>query len=481
MIQETKIFKVLSNFNIYELNRLKKFIQSPYFNKNETLTKYYISLYKKLKSSSEAEISRKEIWNQIFDSKTYNDQKFRKLSSDLLKLIELFLSVELFTENPLHKANYLLERIGDKRIETLYNSSINTANRFSDQQLERSAVYYYHQYQKEKNFFSLSTEFEKKIGGKGKFIGSTLGEINLNLDKFFIAEKLKYACTLLSWKNVISVDEEILFIDEIIKHVEKNDYSDTPPIIIYYQIYKTTIEPDNIEHYQKLRTLITQYITLFSPSEARNIFDSALNYCIRKTNQGKLEFNTKAMELYEEGVNNKILLINNELSPTSFRNACLAALRVGKYDWAEKFVLDYASLINTKFRDNAVKFNLARINYYKKDYNKVIEYLREVEFNDLIYNLTSKSILLATYYETDEIDPLFALFESFRTYLNRNKSNMPERYYHSYMNLIKFSRKLSKTFVNEKEKIKILRDEINSQPAIADKKWLLQKVDELEA
>ena len=58
---------------------------------------------------------------------------------------------------------------------------------------------------------------------------------------------------------------------------------------------------------------------------------------------------------------------------------------------------------------------------------------------------------------------------------------MPERYYHSYMNLIKFSRKLSKTFVNEKEKIKILRDEINSQPAIADKKWLLQKVDELEA
>lgn len=478
MISDTKVYKVLAELNVYELNRLKKYLVSPYFNKNKFIISYYEVIYDLLKDGKELEVTREFIWGQIYPDKTYSDPKFRKLSADLLKLIESFLAVELFEENPLHKANYLLEMIGDKNIEILYNTAVNTANRTAEKQIERPATYYYHLYQKEKNYFSLSSEFEKK--SRSSKLEFNLSDINTNLDKFFIAEKLKYACTLISWKNVMKLDDEIPFIDEIIHHVQTHDYSDTPPIIIYYQIYLTTIEPDDAAHFNKLRSLIDQFIALFPPGEARSIFDSALNYCIRKINQGKIEFIEKAMELYVEGIDNKILLVNEELSPTSFRNACLLALRIGNYNWAEQFVNQYGNLINPKFRENAISFNLARISYYKKDFDKVKEYLREVEFDDLIYNLTSKSILLATYYETEELEPMYALFESFRTYLNRNKSNMPERYYHSYINLIKYTKKLGKTYPKDKKRIDIIRKEIEQQPDIADKKWLLQKLDELE-
>lgn len=478
MIRETKVFKVLSELTVYELNRFRKYLYSPYFNKNEIIISYFEIIHDVIREESDLELSKDFIWEQLFPEKIYNDQKFRKLSADLLKHIESFLAIELFESHPLHKTNYLLETIGDKNIEVLYNTAVNSANRMAENQLERPATYYYHLYQKEKNYFSLSSEFEKK--SKSAKLDFNLSEINSNLDKFFIAEKLKYACTLVSWKNVMKLDDEIPFIEEIIHHVKTNDFSDTPPIIIYYQIYLTTIEPDDVAHFQKLRELIDKFIALFPPGEARTIFDSALNYCIRKVNQGKIEFIEKAMELYVEGIDNKILLVNEELSPTSFRNACLLALRIGNYTWAEQFVNQYGSLINKKFRENAISFNLARISYYKKDFDKVKEYLREVEFDDLIYNLTSKSILLATYYETEELDPLYALLESFRTYLNRNKSTMPERYYNSYLNLIKYTKKLSKTYPKDKTRISAIRNEVDQQPDVADKKWILQKLDELE-
>ena len=40
-MKDSKLLYALSHLNVYELNRFKKFVQSPYFNSNKTLNKYY--------------------------------------------------------------------------------------------------------------------------------------------------------------------------------------------------------------------------------------------------------------------------------------------------------------------------------------------------------------------------------------------------------------------------------------------------------
>ena len=56
---------------------------------------------------------------------------------------------------------------------------------------------------------------------------------------------------------------------------------------------------------------------------------------------------------------------------------------------------------------------------------------------------------------------------------------MPERYYSSYTNLIKYTKKLSRLNTREKEKIEKIKKEIEETESVADKKWLLQKLKEL--
>jgi len=132
-----------------------------------------------------------------------------------------------------------------------------------------------------------------------------------------------------------------------------------------------------------------------------------------------------------------------------------------------------------QYRGNARTFNLAQLHFYQKDYGKVIELLRTVEFEDFTYNLVSKSILLATYYEEDEIEPLMSLLSSFRTYLNRHK-DIPASRRKSYLDLIKYLKKLTRIQPRDKKNLQKLKEEVESTKGIASESWLKEKIAELE-
>ena len=473
-MENSKLYQSLSTLNIYEQNRFFKFLQSPYFNVNENMLIFYGALSESLKVEENTPPSKETIWSLMYIDTNFDDRRFRKYSSDLLKLFEQFLAQENFQSNPVHQAKYLLESIANKRIDKLYNSSIKTAKRLSETQIERSASYYFYQYEFEKSIYNI-TDFEINRSQV-----SNIEQIAENLDHFYLAEKLRYYCTILSRQNIIRHDYSILFMDEIIKHVDKQDYSKIPPIKIYNQILKLNLQPNVRAHYDNLKISIKESILNFPEQEAKEIFDSAINYVINRINKGKSEFLSELFELYKEGIQKELLYINNELSPWAFKNVILSALRLKEFDWVENFIHNYQSKLNPKYRDNALSFNLAQLHFYKKDYKKVIEQLQQVEYDDLTYSLNSKTFLMGAYYELDDIEPLISLLDSFRAYLNRNKQ-LTESRKKIYINMINIVKKLSKLQSHEKEKIQKLKNEIESVNAIASKNWILEKIAELES
>ena len=89
-------------------------------------------------------------------------------------------------------------------------------------------------------------------------------------------------------------------------------------------------------------------------------------------------------------------------------------------------------------------------------------------------------MLIAVYYETDEIEPLYFLMDAFRVYLNRNKK-LPTERKQIYTNFIKFTKKLTKIIPGDKKAIEKLRLEIsNTEGGIVNLKWLKEKIAELE-
>lgn len=471
-MKSSKLYSILEHFDKYEQNRCRKYISSPYFNKNKDLSSLYEILIKHINSQSEKELTKEAIWKKLQANKKLDDVRFRKYFSDLLKLIEGFLAQQIYEENPLHKATYLIEAVGDKKMEKLYNSTMKTARRLSNQQPHKAASYYFYQYQIERNYYGL-TQFDMKRTEK-----NNIEEIAQNLDKFYLAEKLKYYCLVLTQQSQVSFDYKVLFIDEIINHIKNYGYEDTPSVAIYYQIYLALIESENEKHYYKLKNLLEKHSGQFPKEEESSIYTYAINYVTRKLNKGQQIFVEEYFDLYNVLLTKGIIIQDGQLAPWHYKNIVTIALRLGKFEWTENFITTYKSHLPSNYRENAVTFNLARLYSYQKKHDKVISLLQQVEYEDISYNLDSKVILLITYYETEEIDALDALLESFRAFLNRHK-DIPVNRRKYYKNLIKFTKKLSRIFSNDKDAIAKLKKEVEETPGFKDR-WLNEQIAKLE-
>ncbi len=478
-MRHSKLYSILETFNKYEQNRLRKFLTSPYFNRNERIVTLFEMLVADVNRAAEKrkpDLTKEELWAGLHPDKEYDDVRFRKYCSDLLKLVESYLAQEEFGRNPLLKATLLIEAVGNRKIEKLYRTVMRTANRYAENYPYRSALYYYYQYQKEKNFYDLN-EAELKRAEK-----SNMEEIANNLDRFFLAEKLRIYCAVLNQQKLVSVEYDLLFIDEIIRHLEQHlegKYADVPPVALYYQIYLATRFPDEVAHYHKLKELLDAHIDAFPKKEALTIYYSAVNYCIQKVIHGKAEFQRELFELYRTMLHKEILLANGELSPWDFKNIVLVGLRMQEYDWTERFIMQYQHYLPEQFRRNAVTYNLATLYFRKKEYEKVVELLREVEYEEFSYNLNSKVLLMATYYEIDEFDPLHFLMESFRTYLTRHKE-IPADRRRIFHNFIRYTRKLTRIIPGDQKAIERVRKELEADSEVVNKDWLLEKLEELK-
>ena len=204
---DSKIYTVLTNFDKVEQNRLRKYIRSPYFNVNETLMIFYDVLIEHINKNGKAgALTKENIWRKLYGKEAFNDVRFRKLGSDLLRLVETFLAQEVYENNSLQQTSYLLEAVAKKKIEKLYNTSMRNAQLITEQQQLKSADYYYYQYLIERNFYEIS-DVELKRSEK-----SNIEKVINYLDEFYLAEKLKWYIALLTRKILTSHDYRLLFI-----------------------------------------------------------------------------------------------------------------------------------------------------------------------------------------------------------------------------------------------------------------------------
>jgi len=439
---------------------------------NDSIVTLFEVFIKDIFAKSTKELMKEVIWSKIYGQKKYDDVRFRKLNSELLKLMEKFLAQQVYEDNPIRQANHLIEAVGGRKLIKLYNSTMRSARRLSELQKSQPASFYYYQYEIEKNYYQL-TNLDIKRGEKGN-----IDIMSRNLDIFYFSEKLKWYCSALSRKSISSHEYNITFIDEIIRHIDKNSYESIPAIEIYYRIILTYVENDNEIHYFKLKQLLKEYSSLFPIDEAYSMYQIAMNYCIGKANKKGQNFLNEFFELYKILLRNEIF-VNGEISPWDFKNVILASLRLGEYSWTENFINNYSEKIPIEFRDNAVTYNKAQLYFYQKKYDDVVLLLNQVDYEDPAYNLNSKLMLIAVYYETDEIEPLYSLFESFRVYLNRNKK-IPQERKGRYLNLIKFTKKLTKIMPGDKRSIEKLNVEISEAKGVVNLKWLKEKIAELE-
>ncbi len=476
-MKDRKITQALEQLSVYDLKSFSKFVHSPFFNVNERITKYYDILEEAVKTDTLGSWTPQALWEMVTQNTAFDNQKFLKLNSDLTKLLESFLAHKELEDALSFKMNLTVDGAKKRQITNLYNSIIGNIQRLNKNEMNQSYEFYFSRYLQEKNLFSLQSENEKKNERSEMDTQINIKEISDNLDYFYIAEKLRQYCTLLSWKKMYKLDIPVSNMDFAIQLAQQEPYASLPPISVYYKMYLTYENENDIENYFALRKEIDTYLHIFPVEEQKDIYATLLSYCINKTNKNNEEFYGEVFELYKQGLENLILIHDNKISVSDFRNIAIVALRVEKHEWAENFIYDYAPMMEDKYRNNAVEFSLARVEFYRKNFGKVLEHLYRVNYEDVWYNINAKTLQIAAYYELDELDALESLLQSFRMFIKREKSLSVARKNH-YLNLIKYTQALIKIPFKDKVKLLKLKDEISATQGIVSKPWLLEKIDQ---
>lgn len=470
---------VVKKMDVYEMAEFRKFIFSPFFNVNKKCMAYFELMENTINQGKDIGLlTGEQIWKATFGEKEFEDIKLRKLSSDMFSLYEEFVTQKQMQEEKVMKHYMLLKAYKTKSLKGLFTSTSNELEIVKKLNPNKSSEYYLNRYNVEKLLleFNLQGDIVAKNVDLDKFVN--IDEISLNLDVFFISEKLKYYCNLLSWNRSFNVTKKLVGVDIILKLAKSPIFKDYPPVAIYYTISLTLTDEQNEEHYYKLKDLIDQYLYLFSRDEAKEILESALGYCVTKGNKGVIKFEQEALDLYKKSIKDNLIFLNDgSLSPREFRNITALALKLGEYTWAESFVQEYSVYLEESVRESNVNFSLARVEWYKKDFKKVIQLLAFTEYTEVFQAILSRTLLVLSYYELNEEESLESLLNSFKLYLDREKTLTKPRKT-QYFNLIKYTRTLMKVEKFDKSKLDNLLEEVNKTEPVVNKQWLIDKINE---
>jgi hypothetical protein len=471
-LHSNKVFQTLQFLDEAVKKRLVRWLLAPGINQRKTLVQLCNILIDCVETNPTG-FDRAVVWKQLMGRAAYDDVTFRKYCSDLLKLIESFLATKTLFASEEELAMATLQYVVQHRVEPLFSGALRQARHALEKQVYRTMDYYYKAYAIERHYYQMM-DFDVKLD-----VRANLEEISRNLDLFYWIEKLKLYSAVLSQQKTGTHPYALDFIEEIVAHLQRYPVESAPELAVYYYSFLTLYEADKVEHYYKLRHLLDTYGQSMPQQEAIELFDSALHYCTGQLNKGNRVFLQEYFDLFEAAIQKEVFMIKGELAPWRLNNVVGVALRLGKLEWAEHFIEAHKQYLPAETRNNTYTFNLARVYRYQGKFKKVLALLRNIEYEDIGYNLISKAMLTITYYELEEYDTLDSLLESFRVFLNRHK-NIPTQTRKIYLNLIKYTRRLMRLASTDKPAIALLREEITSEKAnTVNHEWLLEKLAEL--
>lgn len=475
-MENTRIYKILTSLDRPMLNRFVKFIHSPYHNVNDNVTRIVEVLEESIKNQ-EAIGTKDAIWDLLNQPQQYNDSKFRKLCNDVLQKFEEFLVIETLSKKKLSRTNFLLTSLKQFRFPKLTQKNIARGRKAFEREVDRSSDYYYELYTFEKIIHNLKSNYEKKTNIKSFFGELSFTELEKNLDVFYVIEKLRVACDEIAWTKMYNTKSSI-DISDTLEAISKKQLFTIKSVDVYWKMYEILSEPDNYNSYFQLNDLASKHINDFPQDEQREILDALIGFCVNQVNKDNSDFLVEMLNLYDWGIKQQIMLTNGYISPTSYRNYVVVGLRANELDRVEKFIYEKGLLLEENKRENAINFNLARVNIYKKKYDDVITFLTKVNYDDVWYNLNSRIYLLVSYYELDEYMAMESQLESLLTFLRREKS-VQDSVKVLFSNFAKYLKKIYRAEHKDPKALSRIKSELVDEKNVINKSWLLEKIDEL--
>lgn len=464
-MQHSFLHQVFQSIAPEEFGRLRKFLQSPVHNRREDVLRLFDWMTLQLEQTS-SDWNKETAFATVFPNEPYDADRFNLTMRYLLDLIEHFLAYEEWRSDEEKYRLSLLRALRRREIGAHFERN---AQRLVQQQrarTERHAGYYLMEYELQNEIFEYQVVSKRNWQDNLPAIVDALGQ-------FFVLENLRWSGMISALHLRSDTDlPEPLLAGAVLEHAAQA--LQPLSLVLRYYSARMMAEPDNEQFFSDLCALLPQSTELFPASQSRDLYMTAINFCIRRQNRGEREYTHRALTLYREALGKRVLLENGILPKYTYHNINALAHLAGESAWAEEFLETARELLAPAERDNSYRYNLAICFFRKRNYSRTLDLLRAVESGEMFEQLDIRRMLLRVYFELGEWMALDSLLNSFKAYLLRKNDLGYHR--ETYLNLIKFTKKLVRSHRAHKNKRTALAEAIKQTSQVAEREWLLEKL-----
>jgi hypothetical protein len=479
-MNNSTLIQLFKSLDKADRRQLRKVVNSPYFNQREDVTALFEYIDKHIDGGA-PKLMKEKVFAAIYNKQKFEVDRFYHTMSILNQIILKYLAVSEFEKQTPQYNQLLNQSLRQRGVEKIYEKTLTDAKNHLEQQPLRNARYHHNSFLLRYEQFDSQQQLHRDATFE-------LQEMTYDFHFYCIAEVLRLAPALLSHQAISKKEYQQPLLDAVIEIAEQ--HLDIPAIATQYyalqtlrgskSITRANESSNNIAEngtdteglfFQKLKNEITTNQKLFPESELRDLIMVAINYCIRRQNRGELEYVREALDLFQLGLSDGVLFENGVLSPYTYKNVLMLALKINDYDWAKQFLNDYEKFLPEKERENLFKYNYAIYSFRKKDYDKAIQLLQEVNLKEVLFNLDARRMLARIYYDLNEFSALDSYIESSKIYLHRQNDigYHKESYTNFFRTIEKFLKSdLRSTAVKDK-----LRQEVTDTQMIVERDWLL--------
>lgn len=486
---DTKLITLLKTLSSEEFKELEKFISSPYFSRERNFTPLLNVLKQFYPEFESKKLTKENLFNKLYPGEKYShersDHKIKILFSGMYKLCLDFLRQIEFNKDNERKDYYLLNQLRLKKLtkdfEKIYSESTKESVRTKGSMFDFINKIFFADLYKS---YAMSKQdhygiFESSIAMRDYSVMAAL----INCFKHEPEKKVMTSYNVEIPESLTNIFLSNIDLGGLLMKMKETGDRFYPYVLVYYTVYKMERESDNPEHFFALRKLIKQYQSYYGRMERFAFYIMMETYCqIRRA--ATSSFERELFQIYNEMLESDTYKVgeNEKFNLVLFRNMVLLSASLGELEWLGKFIDKYSAELHENHQQYMKSFSLAIVNFEKGNFEKALELLIIIKSELFLYKIDLKKLQLRIYYELSCFEQILSLIDSTNHYL-RNTNDLPERNIISSKNFLKYLKELvkikSESQINKME-IEFIKKNITEEKNLAEKKWLLKKIKELE-
>lgn len=472
-MNNSKLLLFLKTLSKIEMKEWGKFLDMNMAKNSDDAQKFFDYLNKQYPAFPEKKMQREVIAKKLFPKDIKNVKKVENIMYKFWPLLEEFIIYKEL-KNEKKKDFLLLRALRNRELDKFFFKKI---EEMENEWEERppSGIEHLHDVYRLKKIRLAHPNFleESRVAIEPK-------NIIHYLDLYYFTTKMYWTLVADTTNKYVNKDdgdlsETIFPIDSILQFAKERSFQQ-PQIQLLYKILEA-YNAGTVENLSGLKDQFTNTFELYIQNEQIDIATFLTQIFYQQYQSGETLALKILFDLNKFGVENRIFLSGSCIASDLFLNIINIACTNKEWEWASNFIDEYEEHIEKEKKDDLLMLSKSIVYFSSEQYEKVLDELAQLKFQDVFFGLQGRAIKLQAFYELEEYEELFYdLCKSFRLFLYRNES-LAEEYKNAFNNFIHFIKKLQKiknTYGVDSSSMKV---ELSNCKEIVYKTWLMEKVD----